>query len=385
MRTWLTMLLAATCPFWLAGPAAAQEAGKKPALSNYFPPPESKGGWRKLGPKDASKPTEGQKADISAVTGVNWDKLYEAWELNAAQEGATGLLVICKGYIVGEWYKDCDQEKAFNIYSSSKAYTSVAFGLILADFGNPALPGGKKLTLDTKVCTQEWLPEALPLPDPRKADITVRHLLNMASGIGPDQMPMDGPFETALGKTDKSPFAKLKGDPGTVYNYSNAGVAHLVLLFNRAAGRDLFPFMKERVLDPVGMEKVSWTQIGGNGKIGPYSQGYSGVLTNPREHARFCYLALHKGNWNGKQVVPANYYDFAWQGTKVKADYGAQWWVQPRHPDAPKDLVQTAGARNNHGYVVPSLDLVFVRVGDGTKYAKGFEQDLVKKVVAAVK
>jgi CubicO group peptidase (beta-lactamase class C family) len=132
------------------------------------------------------------------------------------------------------------------------------------------------------------------------------------------------------------------------------------------------------------MEKVTWTQIGG-GKLGPFSQGYSGVMTNPREHARFCYLALHKGTWNGKPIVPASYYDFAWQGTKVKPDYGAQWWVNPRHPDAPKDLVQTAGARNNHGYVVPSLDLVFVRVGDGQKYEKGFEQDLVKKVIAAVK
>ena len=67
----------------------------------------------------------------------------------------------------------------------------------------------------------------------------------------------------------------------------------------------------------------------------------------------------------------------------VRCDTGTR--RQPRHPDAPKDLVQTAGARNNHGYVIPSLDLVFVRVGDGQKFAKGFEQDLVKKVLASVK
>ena len=52
--------------------------------------------------------------------------------------------------------------------------------------------------------------------------------------------------------------------------------------------------------------------------------------------------------------------------------------------EAPKDLVQTAGARNNHGYVVPSLDLIVVRVGDGQKYPKAFEQELIKKVLAAV-
>ncbi len=192
------------------------------------------------------------------------------------------------------------------------------------------------------------------------------------------------PFEWSLGKVEGSPMTKLKGDPGTVFNYSNAGVAHLVLVFNRAAGRDLLPFMKERVFEPVGMQQVDWLKIGDNGKIGPYCQGYSGVMTTAREHARFCHLALHKGEWAGKRVVPASYYDFAWAPTKVKEDYGAQWWVYPRHKDGPKDLVQTAGARNNHGYVVPSLDLVFVRVGDGEKYPKDFEQDLVKKVLDAV-
>ena len=94
-------------------------------------------------------------------------------------------------------------------------------------------------------------------------------------------------------------------------------------------------------------------------------------MTTPREHARFCYLALHKGEWAGKRLAPADYYDFAWKGQKIKPDYGGQWWVYPRHKDAPKDLVQTAGARNNHGYVVPSLDLVFVRLGDGKQVPEG--------------
>jgi CubicO group peptidase (beta-lactamase class C family) len=367
----------------IVGWAPLVSAAEPAKLADYFPPAESKGGWRTLLPKTGT-PDAKQKEQILAQAGIDYDKLLAAWEFNAAAEGSTGLLVIRRGYIVGEWYKECDKDKTFNIYSSSKAYTSVAFGLILADFVNSNLPNGKKLTLDTKVCNADWIPESLPLSDPRKSDITVRHLLNMASGIGSEAVPMEAPFETALGKTEKSPFAKLKGDSGTVFNYSNAGVAHLVLLFQHAAGKDLFPFMKDKVLDPIGMEKVSWTSLGGSGKIGPYSQGYSGILTTPREHARFCYLALHKGDWAGKPIVPANYYDFAWTGTKVKPDYGAQWWVQPRHPDAPKDLVQTAGARNNHGYVVPSLDLIFVRLGDGQKYAKGFEQDLVKKVVAAV-
>jgi CubicO group peptidase (beta-lactamase class C family) len=371
MNTITTLVL-----FLLAAPQESK-------LSDYFPPPEEKGGWRTLLPESGA-PDAAAKAKIREVGGVDWDKLQQAWEFCSGVEGANQLLVIRRGHIVGEWTKDCDRKKAFNIYSSSKSYTSVAWGLLLKDSEDGKLPGGKRIRLDTKVCTSEWLPEALPLSDPRKADITVRNLLNMASGIGGEAVPAEAPFEVSLGKTEGSIFVKLKGDPGTVYNYSNAGVAHLVMVFNRAMGKDLYPFLKERVLDPIGEKPESWTEIGGNGKIGPFNQGYSGLHTSAREHARFCYLALHRGTWAGKELVPSSYYEFAWQGQKIKPDYGAQWWVQPRHPDAPKDLVQTAGAKNNHGYLIPSLDLVFVRLGDGGKYPKDWEKELVKKIVDAV-
>ena len=180
-------------------------------------------------------------------------------------------------------------------------------------------------------------------------------------------------------------MARLKSDPGKAFHYSNAGVAHLVLLFHRATGRDLYPFLKERLFDPIGMRQVRWIAIGSeNGSLGPFSQGYSGITTTAREHARFCYLALHRGEWAGRRIVPAAYYDFAWASSPVLADYGAQWWVYPHHRSAPHDLVQTAGFRNNHGYVIPSLDLVVVRVGNGDRYPQNFESDLVKRVIAAV-
>src|SRR5262245_39283559 len=104
---------------WVPLTTAADPAGK---LTDYFPPAESKGGWRTLLPKTGT-PDAKQKEQIMAQAGVDYDKLAAAWEFNAAAEGSTGLLVIRRGYIVGEWYKECDKDKTFNIYSSSKAYT----------------------------------------------------------------------------------------------------------------------------------------------------------------------------------------------------------------------------------------------------------------------
>jgi len=390
--------IAVVCCLGLASAAFAadEKARERPALVDYFPPSEDQGGWRSLLP-ERNEPDASQKARIREMAGIDWDKLREAWQVNTTGEGATGLVVIRHGYLVGEWYRDCDRATAFNIYSSSKAYTSTAFGLILTDFGAAARPAGKPLSLETKVCNAEWIPESLPLPDPRMSEITVRELLNMASGLGeanpPDPrgsqrtpyIPKDKPFEWFLGHVVGSPMAKLKCDPGQGFHYSNAGVAHLVLLFNRATETDLFPFLKQRLFDPIGMRQVRWIAIGGeNGSLGPYCQGYSGVMTTAREHARFCHLAMHRGEWAGKRIVPDAYYDFAWASSPNKVDYGGQWWVYPHHKSAPHDLVQTAGARNNHGYVVPSLDLVAVRVGDGDHYPKDFEADLVKRIMAAI-
>jgi CubicO group peptidase (beta-lactamase class C family) len=356
-------------------------------LSDYFPPTEEQGGWRTLLPV-AGEPDDLQRARIREIGGVNWDALKTAWAYNAEAPGSTGLLVIRHGHVIGEWYRGGDRTKVFNIYSSSKSYTSTAFGLILSDFGNGALPGGKTLSLDTKVCNAEWIPEVLPLSDPRKAETNVRHYLNMASGLSEENPPVqDHPFEWSLGHVASSPMVKLKSDPGAAFHYSNGGVAHLVLLFQRAAGEDLFPFLKRRLFEPIGLTQVRWTQIGGpgsgQGAIGPLSQGYSGIFTNPRQHARFCYLSLHRGEWAGKRIVPASYYDFAWKGTTMKRDYGAQWWTQPHISGAPDDLVMTLGRDHNDGFVIPSLDLVFVRLGDGREFPRDFEKNLVLKVLAA--
>ena len=226
-----------------------------------FLQPKSRGAGEACSPLRES-PTILRKHGSGSLLAVNWDVLKAAWDHNASAEGATSLLVIRHGHIVGEWYRGGDRTKAFNIYSSSKSYTSTAFGMILSDFGNGPLPGGKALSLDTKVCNEEWIPESLPFPDPRKAEITVRHLLNMASGLDTQNPPVeDHPFEWALGHIHGSPMAKLMNDPGGAFHYSNAGVAHLVLLFHHAAGEDLFPFLMRRLLEPIGETQLRWTQL----------------------------------------------------------------------------------------------------------------------------
>src|SRR4051794_11659769 len=100
---WACLLTRATIP------ARAQDPAPTPVvLDTYFPPAEDQGGWRSLLP-EAGDPTGDDKAKIRDVVGVDWDRLKAAWDHNAAAPGASGLLVIRKGFIVGEWYKDGDR------------------------------------------------------------------------------------------------------------------------------------------------------------------------------------------------------------------------------------------------------------------------------------
>jgi len=347
-----------------------------------FPPPESEGGWPSLLPK-RGEPSEAEKKVIREKSGVDWDVLRDAWEYTRKPGGDSGFVVIRHGMIVGEWYQGGDRDSTYNIYSSSKSYTTAAFGILLADIKAGELSKFGDLTLDTKVFNKKYLPEALPLDDPRKAHIKLRHLLSMNAGFAAKSPPTDAPIEWSLGKIAGSPMAQLEAAPGEKFLYSNGGAAHLLPLFERVAGRDLFPFMKERVFDPIGLKNVRWEQIGGKGHLGPYSQGYSGVITTAREHARFCQLALHRGVWLGRRIIPDEYYEFAWTAIPADPEYGGMWWIYR----VPELVVWTRGARKNNGYVVPSLDLIFVRVGDQTSdhFPKDFERELAKKVIAAVK
>lgn len=387
----LSLLMGIVClsQLFFTGTLLAQTTENReqraPAVSRqvrYFPPPEKKGGWRSLLPK-SGMPNKKQKHIIRKKCGIDWDELRNVWEFTRQAGGDSGFLVIRHGFIVGEWYQGCDRTTHWDIYSSAKAYTSTAYGVLMGDSKAGQLPPERQFNLETKVFTENFLPEALPLSDPRKAQIRLRHLLTMTAGFAEVRLPATAPLEWALGKTSGSPMTHLAADPGSEFFYSNATAAHLVLLFHRLAGRDLFPYLKQRVFDPIGMETVRWKTVGGHGHLGPYSKGYSGLVTTARDHARFCHLALHRGNWSGCQLVPQEYFDFAWQGTNANPQYGAMWWVD-RLPDL---VTWTRGARKNNGYVVPSRDLIFIRVGNATAqhFPENFEIDLAKKVINTIK
>ena len=156
----LAPLLLAVSALTAASVAPAEE---------YFPRPDSEGGWRTL--KDASA--------IRKTAGMDLKKLDQAFEYASRSSQHGGLLVARHGWLVYERYYGRGNREA-NPASASvgKAYTSIACGIMLAE-KKDRIPEG----LDTKVFNAEYLPEAMPLDDPAKAEITLGQLLSMSAGL----------------------------------------------------------------------------------------------------------------------------------------------------------------------------------------------------------
>jgi len=197
---------------------------------DYFPPPDSAGGWRVL--KDA--------AQIRKTAGMDLQRLDWAFDYAARSSQHGGLLVARHGYLIYEKYYGKGNREALPAMASvGKAYTSIACGIMLGE-KRDRIPEG----LETKVFTEKYLPEAFPLSDPRKAEIKLGHLLAMASGMhGEGSNPGFVNFEPSV-KLDPVPRAAQPADqdlsalrapmwcgPGEGYSYTSQSphVASIVL------------------------------------------------------------------------------------------------------------------------------------------------------------
>ena len=141
----------------------------------YFPPPDAQGGWRTLTTKE----------EVRDKAGMDMAKLERAFDFTQRCSQNGGLLVVRNGYLVFEKYFGRAHRNANpDMASTGKAYTSIACGVMLNEF-REKIPEG----LDTKVFVEKYLPEALPLDDPRKADITLGQLLCMSAGYWGGKFP----------------------------------------------------------------------------------------------------------------------------------------------------------------------------------------------------
>ncbi len=332
--------------------------------ADYFPPPDSEGGWRTL--KDA--------AQIRELAGMKLSGLEDAYNITERSTANGGLVVVRKGYLVFEKYFGCASRNANpDMASTGKAFTSIACGIMLKEFKDK-IPQG----LDTKVFTDKFLPEALPLDDPRRAEITLGQLLCMTAGYnGEGQSPTGivmgkaSPMKPAPGQNIKdldmsSLHVPLWTNPGAGYSYSSPAPHIASIVLRHVTGMELQDYIGERLAKPMGWGLWGYCLHRGDFDM-PHANGAGSIALHATDALRFAYCLAHEGQWNGKQLVPSDYIKLCHSPSPFNPH--CPFSLQFEHNTdghvigAPRDAFFKSGAGGFCLYVVPSLDLVIYKLG----------------------
>jgi CubicO group peptidase (beta-lactamase class C family) len=331
---------------------------------DYFPPPDSKGGWRTL-----NDPTE-----IRTKAGLDIKRLETAYKVCERGTPNGGLLVVRRGYLVFEKYFGRASRNANpDMASTGKAYTSIACGVMLEEFKDK-IPQG----LNTKVFTEKFLPQAFPLDDPRKGDISLGQLLCMTAGYwGEGQTPSGfvlgkpQPLKPVQGQNirdlDSSSLrVPLWTDPGAGYSYSSPSPHIASLVLRNITGMELQDYIRTRLADPMGWESWGYCLQRGDFLM-PHANGAGSIAVHATDALRFGYCLAKAGKWEGKQLIPESYIKLCQQSSPynphspfvLQFENNADGHVLA----APTDAFFKSGAGGFGLFVIPSLDLVIYKLG----------------------
>jgi CubicO group peptidase (beta-lactamase class C family) len=272
------------------------------------------------------------------------------WNENAYYT-AKSLLIIRHGKLVFENYcRDAnDRDTIAHIQSVTKSVTSIVFGICRDQGFFP--------NLDTTLYA--LMPDKFP-DDSLKRKITLRHLLTMRSGIRFDN---DQYSDEVLNKKPEDIvryiLAKpMYAAPGEQFYYRDCDPQLISSTVQHVTGKSLVEIARTRLFEPMGITDFIWDPNHDGS-----SQGGHGLFLKPRDLARFGQLALHRGNWDGTQLVSE---DWMTQSTSDQTDslpaqdppnlrYGFYWWV----PNG-ENVYSAWGHGGQYICVLPQLDMVIV-------------------------
>lgn len=263
------------------------------------------------------------------------------------------LLIVYKDKIIAEKY-DTGFDKNSKIlgWSMTKSITSAMFGI---------LEKQRKFNIYKPALIAEWK------NDERKI-ITTNDLLHMNSGLEwvEDYETISDATKMLFQAEDMTRLQLEKPaafKPNTHWNYSS-GTTNLlsgILRKHFKTHQEYLDFWYSALIDKIGMNSmVIETDMTGN-----YVGSSYGWATT-RDWSKFGLLYLHEGNWNGEQIFNENWAKYtATPTTTSNGRYGGHFWLNAggHFPDVPRDMYYCSGFQGQMVAIIPSLDLVIVRMG----------------------
>jgi CubicO group peptidase (beta-lactamase class C family) len=199
--------------------------------------------------------------------------------------------------------------------------------------------------------------------DRRRARMTVEHLLTMTSGLECGIEPGERELAAMRRQDDWAAFAfglPMSAEPGRRYAYCSCNNHLLSAIISARTGTSALAFARKHLFAPLGIKDAVWP-----GDPKGRTHGWGDLRLHPRDFAKLAYLYLHRGRWNGTQVVSE-----AWvrQSTtphitvRDGVGYGYSWWINTTRQPA---IFEATGRGGQRAAVLPDKDLVVVFNGGG--------------------
>ena len=309
-------------------------------------------------PKDTIWPI-GSYLPEDKMEGVNYKSLQEAVNsvfdssLNMESLRTRAVVVVYKDTLIAEQYANgFDANTPILGWSMNKSIINALIGILVKD---------GKLDLNQKKLFEHWTDE--------RARITLNDMLQMQSGLAfeenyfgvSDATEMLFMSDNAVSRANQNP---LDTTPGTKWYYSSGTTNMLSGIIRQQFQNheDYLRFPHERLFRKIGMNSmVLETDEAGN-YIGS-SFGYA----TPRDWAKFGLLYLNEGNWYGEQIIDSSWVAYSQiSATQSGNLYGAHFWQNDEFStfkDAPSDLYYCSGFEGQNVFIIPSKDLIIVRMG----------------------
>ena len=240
---------------------------------------------------------------------------------DAALDSLHSLMIVRHGSVVAEhWWYPYAAQHPHMMFSVSKSFTAIAVGI--------AIDAGL-LSIDDRVT--DLLPHDLPAElDANLSALTVRHLLSMTTGHASDTVPLANDSHGAdWARAILAQF--LEFPPGTRFIYNSGATYLLSAILQRLTGERLLDYLTPRLFEPLGIVGATWESSPQGIDCGGW-----GLSITTEDLATFGQLLLQRGNWNGRQLVPAAWID---EATSLRVEtstadheidgrqgYGYQFW-----------------------------------------------------------
>jgi CubicO group peptidase (beta-lactamase class C family) len=378
---------AACASIFVLGSALSACAQAVPPLQEpCATPSELTDGWTTQDAGNAGFDSEALCAVLTAVQG--------------GQANIHSLLIARRGKLVAELYRSgpdhpinrfyglWGQDTTFDavtphdIRSISKSVVSLLFGVAK----------GKGLTDPLNTPVLDLLPELKDLRTPELAAIQLQHLLSMTSGLDwSEGSPPDN--ETRLfwsSHPDRYVLdRKVVAAAGQRFNYNSGGTSMIAQALAKAEGSPLPELANKQLFEPMGIKDWEWVA-----DLHGRALAFTGLRMRPRDLLKFGQLVLDKGQWQGRQLVPADWIEESTRthiSTGFKSPilsdeeigYGYQWWTGHVLWHGQR-LTWSAGFGNGGQrlYVLPDLNLAMVVMAGG--YNSASIDPLVLRLLASV-